>query len=242
MKKSWKLSLIGLGLASILLGGVVSAQEETDTGSLTGDIRDLIENATGLIGRDLHRGLRGDATLETLIIENGGDADAVWAEIEAILTTRVEQALTNEQITPEQADAIRENLTTWLENGFSEGFPLQGLRERWGRGGQRGGGGFGGRQRGNVRLGLTQLVLDETGLTREALLSSLRNGSTLAEILTEYEIDLDAFIAEASANYQSRLDEAVERGSLTNEQAIRRLEIFQEALTERLNSSVSVSL
>ena len=102
-----------------------------------------------------------------------------------------------------------------------EDSPPAGEREHGSRegGGCKGGGG-----------GLLTAVSEATGLSREEIKAELEAGATLAEIAEANGADIDAIVADALADIESRLEEAVADGKLTQEEADDKLADAQEKL------------
>ncbi len=72
-------------------------------------IVEILTEATGLEGQEIFAQLREGKTLTELIEENGGDVDAVKAEVTALLTANVEERVENLFNTPLTLDGIRDN-------------------------------------------------------------------------------------------------------------------------------------
>jgi|GEM_PF-5832311 len=78
--------------------------------------------------------------------------------------------------------------------------------------------------------GLHQLFLEKTGLTREELLELFRSGMSFEEIAKEYSIDLEALKQEILETRLALIDERVNEGKLTPEQA--------EALKDKIQAGL----
>lgn len=100
--------------------------------------------------------------------------------------------------------------------------------ERNGRGGRDGGRQMIGRE-------LISLVAEQTGLTNVEVLQVMRDGSTIAEIMTENGGDVDALVSTIVANATERLNEAVAEERITQEEADERLIAIEETVTAILN-------
>lgn len=211
MKKLWILLVLALSFALV---GIAGAQDETaqPEGGRGGHIRELVQlvaEEAGLQPREVLRQLREGATLADLITANGGDVQAVTDAVIAAATARVEGAVSNGRITRERADEMLANLPERVEQALN--------------------GEFGAGDR--ARFGVLRLVLDQTGLTAAELREALAGGATLAQILTDNGVTVEAFVAEASAQLQTRLDAQVANGSITAERAAELLAEFQSRLT-----------
>lgn len=107
-----------------------------------------------------------------------------------------------------------------------------------GRGDNRGGR-FGDRQQAQLRDHIREVmeaVVTETGLEPQAILQQLRDGSTLADIITANGGSVDNVIAVALGNVQERIAQAVENGNLTQERADELLASAETRITEWMNN------
>lgn len=174
-----------------------------------------------------------DQTLAEVITANGGSIETVTADVTAALTDRINTALENGRITQERADEMLSNLPELIDSALNGEFRvLRGFRAGLrGEFGQRGG-----LLRNALRLDALPLInaaADATGLTVREIANQLRSGSTLSEIITANGSTPEAVIAAAVQATQTRLDEAVANGRLTQEQAddiLTGLQAFYEAV------------
>ncbi|MEM9950187.1 MAG: hypothetical protein AAF846_01195 [Chloroflexota bacterium] len=83
-------------------------------------------------------------------------------------------------------------------------------------------------------FGDAELAETFTGLTTEEIREAIADGNTLAELIEANGESVDAFVAEAVAVYEARLDEAVAEERITQEVADERLAQFEETLTQGL--------
>lgn len=193
----------------------------------TREVVSAVVEATGLNAAEVVQALREGSTLADLITANGGDVNAVTAEVVTILTARVEEALANGRITQERADAMIANIETHVsavingEAGFGgvlrERF-LMGLRPD--------------------RMALIESAMEATGLTRGQILGQLIDGAALGSIITENGGDVDAVIASAVASAAERLNQAVTNGRITQEQADQLLSRLTEMLQNAMNGTL----
>ncbi|MEL6307504.1 MAG: hypothetical protein AAFR81_08565 [Chloroflexota bacterium] len=84
----------------------------------------------------------------------------------------------------------------------------------------------------------SELVETYTGLTREELREAATEGVTLAELIEANGESVEAFIADAVAEAETRLDEAVANGNIDAETAEERLATLEENLTERVDQVI----
>lgn len=108
-----------------------------------------------------------------------------------------------------------------------------------GRGGDNRGGRFGDRQQGQLRDGLREVmdaIIAETGLEAQDILGQLRDGGTLADIITNNGGSVDNVVAVALENIGERTAQAVENGNLTQERADEILANAETRITELINN------
>lgn len=115
-----------------------------------------------------------------------------------------------------------------------DGQPLCG-RGRFPGGGMFGGRPFGGGpMRGSPFQGLVEVTAEVTGLSEDEVVAALEDGQTFAEIAEAVGVDPQEIVDAAIAEAESRLEEAVDDGRLTEEQMDQMLERLAEDLPERL--------
>jgi hydroxyethylthiazole kinase-like sugar kinase family protein len=186
------------------------------------DIVQVVVDATGLDGADILQQLRDGAILADIITANGGDVNAVIAEALAVVTEKTNEAVANGNLTQERADEILANAETRITEAINNPMPNLGL------------GGEG--QRGDGLRDIVQVVVDATGLDGADIAQQLRDGATLAEIITANGGDVNAVIAEALAVVTEKTNEAVANGDITQERADEILANVETRITEAINS------
>lgn len=123
-------------------------------------------------------------------------------------------------ITADQADAVAAELATTMP----------------GRGGhgRDGDGGFG---RGGFGRGMgADVVADALGLTVDELVAAVRDGQTIAEIAAAEGVDVQVVIDAMVAEVETRLDEAVAAGNLTQDEADAHLATATEKITDAVQN------
>jgi hypothetical protein len=186
---------------------------------------DIVTEATGLTEAEVRQQLHDGATLSEIISANGGDVEAIKAEVTAIVTERIETAVTEVRLSRERADLMLENLPDRIDQLFDEvhdfeNRPLIDMAER---------GLFG---------YLMQSIVDTTGLTRLEIANEIEAGSTLSNIITANGGDADTIKSDVLAELTERLDERVANGDLTQEEA----DSILAGATERLDGWLSGEL
>lgn len=156
------------------------------------------------------------STLAEIITANGGSIENVVNDAVATATEQINGAVADGKLGQEQADeliASLPDLYTQAVNGEFE------------------------HRVGEVAVGLAVLrqAAEQTGLQVREIVQQIRDGKSLADVLTENGVDVTAFIDGAVAQVAERLNRAVENGRLTQEQVDERLTTFRDRLTERIN-------
>jgi hypothetical protein len=217
--------LLGLLIFSV---SAVAAQDESQPNQrLDGPVRaviGIVSESTGLNGREILRQLGDGSTLADIITANDGDVDQVMDDAVALLANRINQGVADGTITQERADNLLANLedvVTRAVNG--ELFPNR-LDQ--------------GAVRAAVRRILIQATADETGLQAAQITEQLRDGSTLADVITAYGADVDTVVNNAVAAATEQINAAVADGRLGQEQADRLL----AALPDLYNAAVNGEL
>ena len=237
---SRKIIVIGFLMLSIssLFIGTVAAQDtgsENRPGNVRSEVRAAIMAETDLTMQEIAQQLRDGATLAEIIERNGGDVEAVIAATVEVITASIDQAVENETITQERADALLENLETRVRDAVNgEGFAGT-LRD-----------GFNNRRdnrRDNLRNGaemmaLLQATKDLTELSNADLATAVRESETLAEVITGNGATVDDVVAAATTTITERVNQWVEDERITQEQADEILENLEAELTEMVNSEI----
>lgn len=239
IKKAGLIALVMVVLA--LATGVVAAQDATPPGG-PGERGDrggrnrfeigraligIVAEETGLSNREVLELLRSGATLAEIITENGGDVSAVVQQAVELATERINAAVDEGRMTQARADELLAGLEEAITTALNTQHPAQP--------------GPGRSPRENLGYGLVVLAAEQTGLEPREIRAQLREGATLAEILSENNVDVDAFVETAAAQIEERVAAAVEAGRITQEQADRRLENLRERLTDLVNGVRSES-
>lgn len=221
--KKWVITVAVVSAVGI---GAVSAQERPAPQGQDGVIRSAIHAAveeTGLEAEDILSQIREGQTLAEVVAANGGDIQVVIDQAMVSASERIAQAVENGRITQEQADERLSQLATLIAEGVNREFP--------GRPGLRG-------IVRNGERGLLQSVAEATGLSAEEILPMLRDGMTLAEVVTANGGDVQAVIADAIADATTRISEAVANERLTQEQADELIANLETLFTNSINGTL----
>jgi hypothetical protein len=205
MNKHFKIGLAALTLVSAPLTANAGFAQSTGTTSAAAKMMDyskvFVQKLAGALGVD-------QAKLEAAM-KTAGNAT-------------VDDALSKQEITKAQADAMKARVQAGDYNFFSRGGP----------GGKDGrdGGPNGRGAPGDDRVGGPELM-DATakalGLTSEELRTQVQSGKTITEIAAAKKVDVKTVQAAVLAAYKTQLDAAVKAGKLTQAQADERLKAAQ---------------
>jgi hypothetical protein len=224
MKKLFAMLLtIGLMLTLVSAVAAQDAPPQPDAQSQRGrghgflrEMADIVAAETGLTAQEIAQLVRAGSTLADVITANGGDVQVVTDQIVVLMTDRVNQAVANGKMPQQRADEILANLTERVTQGINGELRLnRGMEWR-------------------VAMGVLRLAAEQTGLTARDIMQEMRSGKSLADVLTAYGVDAEAFITSAVAALNERLDMAVTNGRLTQEEADQKLTQFEERLRERI--------
>lgn len=89
--------------------------------------------------------------------------------------------------------------------------------------------------RGGFREDASVLMQEYTGLTSDELRTAVRDGATVAELIEANGQSVDAYVDAAVAVAQSRLDEAVANGRITQARADEMAATLEANITARVN-------
>jgi urease accessory protein UreF len=134
---------------------------------------------------------------------------------------RIQQAVEDERLTQEQADEqiaqMEERLLEGLESG--SWFSMEGARLP--------------HRRGHLSL---EAVAEVLGLEVEDLQEALADGQTVAEVAEAQGVALEDVVDALMASVSERVQQAVEDGRITQEQADERIEQMEEHILQMLES------
>jgi 3-hydroxyacyl-CoA dehydrogenase len=196
--------------------------------ALAGHLMDAVSEATGLDNATILPQAREGSTLAQIVEANGGNVDAVIDAAVASATQEINTLVSENKLTQERADALIGTLETTYTNMVNNSLP-----QRPGRGQPLAR---------IVGRGVLQLAAEQTGLEVRAIAEQIRGGSSLADILTTNGVDVNTFIDDVVAQADTKLDEAVQNGRVTQEQADERIAQLRERLTERIHTEPSAGI
>jgi hypothetical protein len=223
--------LIGLLIFSV---SAVGAQDTSETQPLQrpdGPVRALIGivgEATGLETRAILRQLRDGSTLADIITANEGDVSQVVADTVALLTDNINQGVADGSITQERADNLLANLQDVVTRAINgELFPNRLDQNAVATA---------------ARRILIQATADATGLQPQQITRQLRDGSTLAEVITANGADVNTVVNDAVAAATEQINAAVAAGRLGQEQVDRLLAALPDLYNAAVNGELRQAL
>lgn len=152
----------------------------------------------------------------------GINVDEYDAAVETAQEKVLEEAVTDGWLTQEQADRLR-----WrMEQAPGPG--LRGLGKGFGRFGW-----------GIAPWGesLVSVAADKLGMSLTDLLTELQDGKSIADVAKEKGVDAQTIADAYLAEYSKELNEAVEKGRITQKQADWMLETMKERVTAQLENT-----
>jgi len=171
--------------------------------------------ATGLTPLEVLREVRQGSTLAGIIEAHGGDVEAVVNAAVNAATEQINMAVANGRLEQSQADALLADLSTVYSQAVN--------------------GEYGGRATEVLMgVGVLRLAADETGLPVREIVNEMREGQSLADVLTAQGVDVAGFIDRVVSAAHDRAQRAVENGRLTQADADARISQFRELLVERI--------
>jgi transcriptional regulator with XRE-family HTH domain len=251
---------IGLAIAALLAAvgvGAVLAQESTPTAETPagmpvgpgegpgghgrpggpggqrdphGEHLDIIAEVLGMTPDELREALASGQTIAELAEAQGVPLQDVADALVAAETERLQQAVEDGRLTQEEAverlALMEENILERLESGE------RGLLG--GPGGPRGMGGPG--KPGGPHIEHLDVIAEVLGMTPDEVREAVSGGQTIAELAEAQSVPLQDVADALVAAEAERLQQAVEDGRLTQEEADKRLALMEENILERLES------
>lgn len=157
----------------------------------------------------------------------GTNGDDIVQYVSDGVRTRLDEAVAIEKMTPERADELHQNLTNTMTDIVND--PDMGLRISTKQ-----------QKVQDVVVGgmLVYTTADQTGVPYFKILQSLRNGETLAQIAEANGTDGETIIQTAETAVQKRLDNAVEAGRMTQDEADQKVQTFRETADSLIDQTL----
>lgn len=185
-------------------------------------VTDTAAESVGMDTREFLRSAEAGQTLSDLITANGGDPVQVAADAKVEAEAQIDEALANEHITEERAAELKAELDTKIQEILSHELGQRVINAR-------------------VNFGLRRIVMDvvteSTGLEAQDVRQELRDGKSLATIITENGGDVAAVKAQIISDATEQINQAVTDGKLSQEDADTLLAELDAHVDELLNFS-----
>lgn len=246
MKHVWKVVatfvMVAVGVMSI--GGAALAQEEDGeetpppplpTMPMMGMFGpghmplEIVADTLGMTREELLTELRAEKTVAEIAEEQGVERDTLVDALAEPLEEKVAELVEGDYLDDAQANAIVTLLRAMID---------QRLDRTWTPPEPRNGGRDFGRGRfpnrpGAARIAL-DIVADTLNMSQDDLLTELKEQKTVAEIAEEQSVELETVVDNLMDPISENVQEQVENGRISQEDADGRLENIEEKITERL--------
>jgi urease gamma subunit len=176
---------------------------------------DAAAQALDLSAEDLRERLRDGKTLAQVAQEQNVDVQTVIDAMAAAASAHIDEEVQEGDLTAEEANERKANLEERITRLVNEG-PQR-------RGGPRGHG---------PKLDAAAQAL---GISAEDLREQLRDGKTIAQVAQDRNVDVQTVINAMVAEATARVDEKVQEGELTAEEANEKKANLEERITELVN-------
>lgn len=167
--------------------------------------------ATETTPREVLAARRNGQSIADYVTEHGGDPDAVALAVKTKIEEHATQALADEKITQERYDEVMANLDQAIADGLSATGPIVQPRNNGPRGnngpGQQGQGPNVSRP--NIDPAIVEILTEATGLDAPEIMTQLRDGKTLAELIEENGGDVEAIKAQVTEMLTTGIEERV---------------------------------
>jgi len=176
---------------------------------------DAAAQALGVSAEDLRSKLEGGATIAQVAQQQGVDVQTVITAMVADATAHIDQAVQEGRLTADQAGERKANLQDRITRLVDEGGP---------NGEGRGHG---------PKLDAAAKAL---GVSTDELRRQLQGGKTIAQVAEDRNVDEQKVIDAMVKDAEEHLDQAVQDGKLTADQANERKANLQDRITSLVNN------
>jgi polyhydroxyalkanoate synthesis regulator phasin len=190
-------------------------------GTLRGQVADAIVNATGLSREEILSQLRDGQTLNGILAANNIDPQVVIDAVTTVVTDDLNQAVADGRITQERADQVLANLPDNLDRLMNATAPGGLIQDRI-------------HQR--LEDSLIGVLAEMAGQDVGDVLRDAVTPPSLADLAAQYGLDADAIIATTEQRITDDVNQAVDDGRLTEDQAAQILDGLHDRLVERFNA------
>lgn len=225
----------GMALGSVFAPvGIVNAQDSDDAENNTeeeengrrgrGNKGAAVAELLGMSVEELKAAFEEGQTLAEIAATQGVSEDDLVSALVAAAEERVDQALESGRLSEDEAA----EKTAGLEARITER-----VNAEPGEHGRHGRGGHGPRNR------IGGEILDELGLDRDSVRAGFQADMSLAEIAAEAGISEADLVSALVDGAEARIDQAVEDGKITAEQAAEKKEGLEANISEKVNTPPS---
>jgi uncharacterized protein (DUF433 family) len=197
------------------------AWHQNGPGGPRGGHLETVAEALGMTVDELHEALADGQTVAELAEAQGVALEDIAAALVAVHAERIQQAVDDGRLTQEEADEKLAEMEDRILEGLESG-------EFGGRGGPCG--------PGDPRGGHLETVAEALGMTVDELHEALADGQTVAELAEAQGVALEDIAAALVAVHAERIQQAVDDGRLTQEEADEKLAEMADRILEGLES------
>lgn len=177
----------------------------------------------GLQPQELKAELKAGKSLRDVASAKGIDNVKLAQGLEAALTAKIDQAVQNNKLKPEQATTIKAKLPQRVQAM---------LDKKWD--GQKKGPGFHGTAKGNFK-GINEQVQTLLGIDAATLKTEIQSGKSLVDIAQAKGVSKDALVAKIKSTLEANLDQAIKDQKLSTDKAAK----IKENLPQKIESMVT---
>lgn len=220
----FKKIFLGVMITGLLAAGVVTSVSAFGQNPPVCPTEPIPADVLGMTVDELRDEIRSGKTIQELFEEKGLDYDEIAAQWLADHQACLDEAVAEGELSEEQAALLQER----FEERVEEGFLFNQMQQ------------FGNAMRSYMNFraeklwegghGLVGQILESLGITFDELQERIQGGESVEDLAEEAGIDLQAMHEERIAQQLERVDQAVEDGKITEEQADR--------IRERLNNQL----
>ncbi len=182
---------------------------------------DVVAEALGMTVDELHEALKDGQNIAELAEAKGVDLQDIADALVAAQAERLQQAVEDGRLTQEEADEkiaqMEANILERLESGELAGPGGPGMP-------------------GGPRDGHSDVVAEALGMTVDELREAMKDGKTIADLAETNGVALQDVADALVAAHAERLQQAVEDGRLTQEEADERIAQMEANILEHLES------
>ena len=198
-----------------------------------GNVISQVADILGIEEQDVLDGLKDGQTLAEIAVANDVTEAELLSELEELQIASIDAAVDEGTLTEDEAETLKEdladNLGTIIENTSNQ--QSQANQQPIAAGGQQ----FAG---GNV---ISQ-VADILGIEEQDILDDLKDGQTLAEIAVANDVTEAELLSELEELQIASIDELVDDGTITEDQAETLKEDLADRLEKIINNDVDVDV